>query len=192
MLARATPDASSRNAPWFRGAVLVVFAAALGVRLLHVWQIRRAPFFDVLLGDARGYDAWARRLAAGDWIGRDVFYQAPLYPYFLGVIYAVAGRSLLLVRVVQAIIGAGSCVLLAIAGRRFFSARVGVLAGAALALYAPAIFFDGLIQKATLDLFFIALTLSLAGAILDNPSRRWRWLALGTALGALSLTRENA
>src|SRR5689334_8364724 len=179
MLARATPDASSRNAPWFRGAVLVVFAAALGVRLLHVWQIRRAPFFDVLMGDARGYDGWARRIAAGDWIGHDVFYQSPLYPYFLGVIYAAAGRSLLLVRVIQAFVGALSCVLLAIAGRRFFSPRVGTAAGAALALYAPAIFFDSLLQKSVLDLFFITLTLSLAGAIVADPLRAWRWMALG-------------
>ena len=50
------------------------------------------------MGDARGYDAWARRLAAGDWIGTDVFYQAPLYPYFLGVVYALAGHDLLAVR----------------------------------------------------------------------------------------------
>ena len=54
------------------------------------------------MGDSRGYDEWARRIAAGDWLGRDVFYQAPLYPYLLGVIYAVAGRHLLLVRIVQA------------------------------------------------------------------------------------------
>jgi tetratricopeptide (TPR) repeat protein len=166
--------------------------AAFGVRLLHVWQIRRAPFFDVLIGDARGYDAWARRIAAGDWIGREVFYQAPLYPYFLGAIYATAERNLLLVRVIQAFVGALSCVLLAIAGRRFFSPRVGVVAGAALALYAPAIFFDSLVQKSVLDLLFITLMLALAGSIVDDSQRRWRWLALGAALGALSLTRENA
>ena len=98
MLARTAPRPSAPDAPWFRGALAGVFAVALLVRLLHVWQIRRAPFFDVLMGDARGYDAWARRLAAGDWIGRDVFYQAPLYPYFLGVVYSIAGRHLLIER----------------------------------------------------------------------------------------------
>ena len=76
----------------------VIFCVALAVRLIHIFQIKRSPFFDVLLGDANGYDAWARRLADGDWIGTEVFYQAPLYPYFLGVVYAVAGRDLLLVR----------------------------------------------------------------------------------------------
>ena len=50
---------------------LVIFASALAIRLIHVWQISRAPFFDMLMGDARGYDVWARQLAGGDWIGRD-------------------------------------------------------------------------------------------------------------------------
>ena len=57
---------------------------ALGLRLLHLWQMRGTPYFSTLMGDARGYDQWAQRLAAGDWIGSDVFYQAPLYPYFSG------------------------------------------------------------------------------------------------------------
>ncbi len=63
---------------------LAIFAVALAVRLLHLWQMAATPYFSVLMGDARGYDAWAQRLAGGDWIGTDVFYQAPLYPYFLG------------------------------------------------------------------------------------------------------------
>ena len=71
------------------------------------------------------------RLAGGDWIGTDVFYQAPLYPYFLGVIYAVAGHDLLAVRVVQAVIGSLSAVLVAWAAARLFSTRAGIIAGAA-------------------------------------------------------------
>src|SRR2546425_9687874 len=94
---------------------IVIFAVAFTLRLIHIWQMRRSPFFATLLGDARGYDDWARRIAGGDWIGRDVFYQAPLYPYFLALIYRVAGHSLLFVRIVQAAIGSCSCVLLAAA-----------------------------------------------------------------------------
>src|SRR5688572_30164159 len=129
----------------------VIFLVAFAVRLLHIWQLRSTPFFDTLLGDANGYDKWAVRLAAGDWIGSDVFYQAPLYPYFLGVVYAVFGRDLLVVRIVQAAIGSASCVLLALACARLFSKRVGLIAGLALALWAPAIFFDSLLQRAVLD-----------------------------------------
>jgi len=145
------------------------------------------------MGDSRAYDEWAQRIAAGDWIGHDVFYQAPLYPYFLASVYAVAGRNLLLVRIVQAVLGSLACVCVALAGRNFFSPRVGVAAGLILALYAPAIFFDGLIQKSTLDVFFLSVALWLISRTYNaeraTPSQ---WLPLGLAIGALSLTRENA
>src|SRR5262245_57235722 len=169
-----------------------VFVAALAIRLLHVWQIRRSPFADVLLGDARGYDEWATRIAAGEWIGRDVFYQAPLYPYFLGIVYSAFGHSVTAARLVQSLLGAGSCALLALAGRRFFSPRVGIVAGLLLAGYAPSIFFDGLLQKSVLDVFFIALALYLMARLLDEPDSLRLWLSLGLAMGGLSLTRENA
>ncbi len=150
----------------FAPAAAVIFAIAFAVRLVHVLQLRSAPFFSVLMGDSRGYDEWAQRIAGGDWFGHDVFYQAPLYPYFLGVIYAAAGRNLLLVRVIQTAIGSASCVLLALAGRRLFSTRAGIAAGLILALYAPAIFFDGLLQKSVLDVFFVCLGLWLIARII--------------------------
>jgi tetratricopeptide (TPR) repeat protein len=183
---------------------LLIFAAALAVRLVHIWQIKPSPFFDILLGDANGYDQWAQRLAAGDWVGSDVFYQAPLYPYFLGLVYKVFGRDLLVVRIIQAVIGSASCALLGIAGARFFSKPVGWIAGLALALWAPAIFFDGLLQKSVLDVFFVCLALWLIAriaAVDPDPDpgppaeaggyKRY-WVALGGAMGALALTRENA
>jgi tetratricopeptide (TPR) repeat protein len=201
---------------------LSIFAVAMLVRLVHVLQIRRAPFFTVLMGDSHGYDLWAQRIAGGDWLGQEVFYQAPLYPYFLGAIYAIAGRHLLLVRIVQIAIGSASCALLALAAARLFSRpvdprgwyeasdgrRAGIVAGLMLALYAPAIFFDGLLQKSVLDVFFVCLALWLLATVLTaetaesaekNISQRSlrsrrlnRWCALGLTMGGLALTRENA
>ena len=200
----------------FAPLALAIFAVALAVRLVHVWQMRASPYFSTLLGDARGYDEWARQIAGGDWIGHDVFYQAPLYPYLLGVIYAVAGRSLLLVRLLQAAIGSASCVLLGMAAARLFSRTAGLAAGLMLALYAPAIFFDGLLQKSVLDVFFVCLALWLISGIIprltaegaEPAEKRKRkptvalraqrslrldvFFGLGLALGGLSLTRENA
>ena len=179
------------------------------MRLIHVWQLRASPFFPVLMGDSHGYDDWAQRIAGGDWIGHEVFYQAPLYPYLLGVIYAIAGRHLLLVRIIQVIIGSASCALLGLAAARLFSRRAGIAAGLMLALYAPAIFFDGLLQKSVLDVFFVCLALWLMSKALTaepaenaekasslrsprSPRLTWTWLWLGLAMGGLALTRENA
>jgi tetratricopeptide (TPR) repeat protein len=171
---------------------LLIFAVAFAVRLLHVWQLSDSPFFTTLLGDANGYDQWAQRLAAGDWIGSDVFYQAPLYPYFLGVVYAMFDRDLLIVRIVQALIGSASCVLLGLAGARLFSRQAGLVAGLALALWAPAIFFDALLQKSVLDMFFLCLALWGIAGIREQGTGIRAWVALGATMGALALTRENA
>jgi tetratricopeptide (TPR) repeat protein len=174
-----------------RWLYLAVFVVALLLRSLYLAQIRESPLFDALVVDAAEYDSWAQRIAGGDWLGQEVFYQAPLYPYFLGVNYAVFGRDLLTIRIVQILLGSLSCVFLAIAGSRFFSPRAGVVAGLLLAVYPVAIFFDTIIQKSVLDTFFMTLLVCLMGLLLQD--RRWGWwLLTGAVLGLLSLTRENA
>jgi tetratricopeptide (TPR) repeat protein len=170
-----------------------ISAFALAIRLIYLWQIRHAPFLTLLMGDSKGYDEWARRIAAGDWIGTDVFYQAPLYPYFMGAIYSVVGHDVLAVRVCQAILGSVACALVADALWRLFSKRAGIIAGLLLALYPPAIFFDGLVQKTALDAFLTSLAIWIISGILVSPKNSLRsWAGLGATMGALSLTRENA
>ena len=160
--ARLAPSASSLAI----AVAAAIFFTALIVRLLHVWQIRQAPFFSVLMGDARGYDEWARRIAAGDWIGSEVFYQAPLYPYFLGSDLRDCrpqpdGRPHL------SRPSSGSAVVRAPRARRLAPvlARAGHRRRIRLALYAPAIFFDGLLQKSVLDVFFMCLALWIVSAM---------------------------
>lgn len=192
----ASLGAGARKAPGptsFHRAAIGIFVLALAVRLIHLLQLRDTPFFSVLIGDARGYDEWARQLAAGDWIGTEVFYQAPLYPYFMGVIYTAVGSGSFTVRIVQALIGSFAAVALAYAGWRLFSRRAGIISGVVLALYPAAIFFDGLIQKSSLDLFFTCVVLALVAAIVKGTGRpHASWFLLGITVAALSLTRENA
>ncbi len=174
-----------------RSQLLLLALAALLLRVAYVWEIGSQPLFGYLVGDALVYDAWAREIAAGAWLGDEVFYQAPLYPYFLGSLYRFIGPDLLWTRLVQVTFGAGSCVLLALAGSAFFSRRVGLAAGWLLAVYPTAIFFDALVQKSVLDLFLISLLLYALGRIRTAPGPG-RCLAVGLTLGCLILTRENA
>ena len=53
-----------------------------------------------------------KRIAAGDWLGQGVFYQAPLYPYFLGFLQLILGHNLWLIRLIQIALGAISCALI--------------------------------------------------------------------------------
>lgn len=179
----------------------MVAAVALGLRVLYLWQLQASPLANLLVGDALAYVRWGQRLAGGDWIGSDVFYQAPLYPYFLGVIQALwrgdLASDLFIVRVVQIVLGTMGCVFLTLAGKAMFGKSAGVVAGLMLACYPAAIFFDGLIQKSALDLplLCLALWLLVMGRQAATHSKMrtlsW-WAAAGATLALLMLSRENA
>ena len=176
-------EAESRRLNLLLGIALV----ALVTRLTYLSQIGRAPFFGLRIGDADAYHRWALQIAGGNWRGEGVFYQAPLYPYLLALVYRVLGSGPGMVRLVQLIVGAGSCVLLAAAGMELFG-ELGAIAGVLLALYPPAIFLDGLLEKSALVTFLTAALL-LALAVRRSTGRD---LLAGITLGLLTLTRENA
>lgn len=184
-------DPSASTYPSAVGWALLVFFLALGVRSVCLWEVTHSVLGITLVGDGRQYDAWAREVAGGDWLGKEVFYQAPLYPYFLAVIYTLFGPYLLAVRIAQVVVGAVSCGLLVLAGNAFFSRRVGGLSGLFLSLYPPQIFFDLTIQKTVLDTFFLSGLLASLGQF--QRGQRIYWLPIaGLLFGALTLTRENA
>jgi len=176
--------------------LLAVFGLALAVRAIVFFELRDAVLLDVLLGDAKGYVDWAREIHGGDWRGSEVFYQAPLYPYFIATVFQLTEGSLLGVRVLQWLLGSAACVWIAAAAARFFrreafAREAGLAAGVLLALYPVAIFFDGIVQKTSLASFSMALLLFLVSRFDRVNEVRWPLLA-GAVLGALILTRENA
>ncbi|MGH7793982.1 MAG: tetratricopeptide repeat protein [Candidatus Binatia bacterium] len=175
------------NTVWF----FAIFGSALLLRLIYLTQIKSIPLFYHLAGDGWTYDEWGQRIAAGAWLGDGVFYQAPLYPYFLGVLQFLFGHSLWLVRIVQITLGSVACALIFLIGQKLFSRRAGIAASLILACYAPAIFFDGLIEKSVLDLFLLTALLFILFGV--NGSEGWRhWIGAGVVLGLLGLSRENA
>jgi len=169
----------------------VIFAVAIMARALHYFFMRDALVYQVLISDAWQYDLWAQKIASGQWLGTEVFYQTPLYPYTMAVLYTLFGHNVWVVRWFQAILGSVACVFLSRAGNRYFSPRVGWIAGLLLALYPPALFFDGIVQKASIDLCLMTGLLWTLSTIDARP----RWTAVagaGLLVGLLTLNRENA
>jgi tetratricopeptide (TPR) repeat protein len=122
---------------------LLVFAAALAVRLIYIAQIRDLPYFDVPLVDGANYFRLAGTIAAGDLAGgRQAFWQPPLYPYFLAVLLQAFGPRMTAIYVAQAVVGSLSCVLACLIGRRVFGERAGLAAGLVMAFYGPLVHFD--------------------------------------------------
>ena len=175
-----------QKAFWF----LVIFFVGLAVRVLSVWPLLGTPLLEIVMGDALNYVARAKEVAAGDWIGETVFYQAPLYHYFLGLQYASFGIDDRFVRALQILFGSLSCGLLTLAGWRWVSKPAGIVAGFILALHVPAIFSDLTLQKSVLDIFFVCAFLWILVLMRDDPDVK-KALAIGCIMGLFILNREN-
>ena len=113
---------------------IAVFLVAVCARLLHVLAIRESVFFEHLLVDSVDFDARATAFLRGSWSEGGAFYQAPLYPLFLSLLYRIFGHDLLAVRLVQGTLGSASAVLVYLIGRRLYGDGVGLL-GAVLAAF---------------------------------------------------------
>ena len=176
-----------------RRALLWITLVALVLRLVHVLQIQGHELGAALIGDALRYDEWARYLLEESWFWREdtVYYQAPQFPYLLGVLYAVSGGSLLFAKLFQVLLGTATCSLLFAFTRRHFNARAAVACGLLAAASPVLIYFCGTLQKACLALFLCALFLFAVGRALGSVRVRDHVL-LGFAAALLIQTRENA
>lgn len=170
------------SSSWSLPAVLGLAAV---LRLVHLIAISGSPFATALQLDHRFYDEWGQRIAGGQVIGSAPFFVDPLYAYALGAVYAVAGHSLLLVRLLQIGLGVATCWLAArIARRAWGDAALATLAALLFAIFIPALHYESAIEKTALGVFLLALAVDryLAGST-------GAALAAGIALGFGVLAR---
>lgn len=167
---------------------IAIISVALG--LLHLYSIRDAPQFLVPVLDEASYDSQAMGIIEGLWPRDRVFYQDPLYPYFLALVYKIAGHNYIAVRIIQVFFGAISLLLIYGIGRRVFSAGNGVLASLIILFYSPFYFYEGKLTKEILGLLLVCLSMLTLLWAYESGSRR-KWLLPGFLLGLACLTRAN-
>ena len=119
-----------------------IFAVALLVRGVYLAESSDNPTFGCPIVDSSTYHEMAAELARTGQIGSGYFWQPFFYPFFLSVVYRLAGPSILVAKLVQALLGAATCLLSYLLGRRVFSRAVGIAAGLIVAFYGPLIFFE--------------------------------------------------
>ena len=178
---------------WFwelRSQALLIGCLALALRVSHIHESAASPFFDAPVIDARTYTEMALDLAGGAWTGEPKpFWQPPLYPYFLALIFWVGGENYYWPRLVQALLGAGSCILLLAIGHRLFTPGIALGAALGAACYGPFIYFDGELLPASLAVF---LNLLFFFVLIRSPYRDPRhWLLMGALLGLAALAVVN-
>lgn len=169
---------------------LVLGVAAL-LRVLYVLQyLSVTPFSDAVISDSAFYDAWARRVLAGEGYGPSPYYMAPLYPHLLAGLYAVFGHGLAVVAWIQSALGVLNLWMVYALGRRIDGHATGLIAMTLATLYGPLMFLEAKPLTET-----VAITLALASLLgLSHALARPRvgtFAVAGACMGLACLARPN-
>jgi tetratricopeptide (TPR) repeat protein len=175
------PSGSWKHRLW---PTALLFGLPLILRLLCLLGLRGNPMFRLLVVDARTYHEMAAAIATGNWQQVGPFWQPPLYPYLLALLYKLTTPDPIVARIAQSVLGSISCLLIYRLGIRFFDRRAGWIAWGIAAAYGPFIFFDLQILNAGLVTFLLLLTLTVL-ATADKP---WKFLAAGLVSGLAAIT----
>lgn len=173
---------------WERWFLLGLILSALTIRLAYLLEIRENPFFTHPRLDALFHDKWAESIAAGDVIGDEVFFRAPVYPYFLGGLYAIFGHNFVVPRIAQHLIGVLSLVVLFLLARRLCGTATAVLASTLASLYAVLIYFEGELLFESLLVFSCLVWLLLVERSREHPTLT-NWLSVGVVYGVVCCIR---
>jgi hypothetical protein len=212
----STQATLSRTRTW----AAIIVTVSLFVRLLHCAAISDSGFLKFPIyyeqSDMFAFWEWAQRIAAGDWLGRDtyhpyfdwmkqlgpldqwyqwwggknIFHQAPIYPYFLAMLLTFT-HSLTAVTCTQLVLGSFQPLVLFFLARRLFQDdRVAVISGLLAALYGPFVFFQGAILRDWLLPMVEPFILLMILRALDRKSLG-AWLVAGVVMGVAALVKET-
>ena len=172
--------------------LLLIFLVALAYRGACFLEVGGHPLLRRPVVDAGQHDAWAWRIVQGDRLGhsQDDVFKPPMYPYFLAGLYGAFGRHVAAVQWTQYVLGALSCVLLALLGGWLLGPWAGRVAGLLGALYAPLVFFESQLLTPAVSVFLNTAALLLVVRVWDRRGPGWL-VAAGALLGVSAGVRAD-
>lgn len=175
-----------------RRYAIILFLLALALRLGYLLDMRHSPYFSTLVLDAEEYAFLAAAFAEGHWTAgaQNTYVHGPLYPLVLAF-FALGGAGHTAVRVFQALLGSGSCVLVYWAARAVFPRPAPLLAGLLTAGYWMLVFYCGELSTPTLTVFLELLLVVLLLRHARRPSLG-QAAGAGLLLGLLVATHNTA
>ncbi len=185
---QARPRRRASPSPW--GHALWIAGLAAAVRVVYLLGAGHNPLFRHPQLDAAINDQLGWGIASGSGPGAGPYFRPPGYPYFIAAVYTLFGHAFGAVRLVQALLGVGTALLVGAAAREVGGRRAGLIAGVLAALYGPFVYFDAELVSASLEVFLVAASVWLALVAARRPGA-WLVVAAGLALGAAVVTRPT-
>jgi tetratricopeptide (TPR) repeat protein len=172
---------------WLLPAALLT---GLFVRVVCQWQYGSSIFWGDYSVDEQLHNAWAKYIASGHLVGDAAYFRAPLYPYFLALLYAISDANMHVVFAVQHLIGLVTGWLLYRLCSEMFSETIGLIA---LCIYVLTPTFPYFENQLLLD--FLILPFVLSGLLFLHRAlllrKRSHYVIAGIFFGLSAITRPN-
>ena len=177
-----------------------IFSSSLGIRVFYVifsylfYLGMTGTPFEISAADSMMYDSIARDGADGIWNGTfdfsSIFFGLDRsdigYPFYLMIVYTLTGKSIIISRLLKALMSAYSVVFIYRLASRNFGHETGRVAAILCMLMPNLIYYCGLQLKETEMLFVTVLFIERADAMFRSSSVKVKEIIFVLALCALS------
>jgi hypothetical protein len=116
------------------------------------------------------------------WYGEKTFQQEPLYAYFLAANYSLFGHNVRWVFLWQMLFGVITNLLVYLVTRRYFGDLPATIAGVLIIFFGPVLFFELVLLRSSLAVFFGILVIYLLGTAIRKETFAW-WIISGIGTG---------
>ncbi|MDD5680399.1 MAG: glycosyltransferase family 39 protein, partial [Candidatus Omnitrophica bacterium] len=167
--------------------VLAIFIVALLPRLNIAFSARQ-----IFTPDSNYYNGLAENIVEGKGFssqGKPTTYKEPFYSFFLASIYYIFGQNYGVVKIIQAVLGAMTCVIIFLIAKRLFDTKTAILSALISCFYPAFIKITELMITELLYTFLLILVVFFLLKYIQDGGYK-NLIFCGTALGIASLTRS--
>lgn len=141
-----------------------ILLLSIFIRILYFLHFKENPFFYFIhdTSDAINFDIGAQNFSSGDLLASAPNNSyAPLYKYFVGIIYFLTGRNLAVVWGIQLLLGTITVLLVFLIASKLFNNRAALISAILYAFYGTELMYEGILLRASLITFLGVFSLYL-------------------------------
>ncbi|MCM8828078.1 MAG: glycosyltransferase family 39 protein [Candidatus Omnitrophica bacterium] len=174
--------------------ILAILFTGFALRIFTLIQISSTTFYNPVLmdkHDQKTFHLWAQSIIKHPvYVDGQAFYMAPLYPYFLAILYAISGGSVFFAGLIQGLLDTFVIFLIYLLGRKIKDEDTGIIAAFFYAFYQTVILYSITILSDGLIIFLNILLIFAIYRALETK-RRSSWFFSGVILGFAALAKPT-
>ena len=162
----------------------LIFLLSLLIRIAYV--VRLSPHNLSL--DSYDWMGIAENITAGSGLGDT--WRPPGYSVFLSIIILLFGKSIILLRIINSVLGSLTCIIVFFIGKKVFSSSVGKIASILLCFYPYLIAYAGDLLSETFYTFLISIAIFFILLCGEKPNLR-NSIITGIMFGITALVKAT-